>query len=480
MASSHSATPRPIPETAVALEIEPRGSQIGGTVCLPGSKSLTNRALLIAGLASGHSRLTNVLACDDSLYMIDALRSLGVEVREDPEAPLDSPTPVVRVRRSDGGGAFPVKRGDFYLGNAGTTTRFLTAALAASGGTYRVDGDERMRKRPIADLVRALNELGADVRAPSGCPPVEIHPGRWEGGDVDMSGRVSSQFISAVLLAAPLASNPVRIRIRGELVSRPYLDLTVEGMRRFGAWVRLDEKTPDGLPVFYVDPRRRYRSQLHTVEGDASAASYFFAAAAVTGATVRVEGVGKESAQGDLRAADVLAEMGCRVTKERDALQVVGADLLQSVDCDCSDMPDVVPTLAIAALFARGRSRLRGVPHLRYKESDRIASVATELRKLGGRVRELDDGLEIDGSLGPRGVDLHGATIDTWNDHRIAMAFSVAALVIPGVSIRDPHVVSKSFPGFFQALAAIGARVKFRLESGDVVEASPDAAGGKP
>jgi len=467
--SSHPATPRPIPRAAIAAEIQPLRVEFGGTVRLPGSKSLTNRALLIAGLASGRTRLENVLACDDSLYMIDALRALGVEVIE--EVPLSEPSPVLVLKRGDRGGPFSVKQGEFFFGNAGTTTRFLTAALAASGGTYRVDGDERMRKRPIADLVRALVELGADVRAPTGCPPVEIRPGSWNGGSVDMPGRISSQFISAVLMAAPLASGPVRVRVRGDLVSRPYIVLTVDLMRRFGAAIRVYDKTADGLPVFEIDPRRRYRSQLHFVEGDASAASYFFAAAAITGSTVRVEGVGRETAQGDLGAADVLAEMGCRVTKERDAVQVVGG-ILRGVDCDCADMPDVVPTLAVAAAFARGRTRIRGVPHLRHKESDRIASVASELRKLGVRVRELDDGLEVEGTLG-REETLQGATVETWNDHRIAMAFSVAGLVVPGVVIRDPHVVTKSFPSFFQAIAGLGANVDFVLADGGRVAAEP-------
>jgi 3-phosphoshikimate 1-carboxyvinyltransferase len=473
MSRSHPSTPGHIPETAIAAEIRGVGSDFGGTVRLPGSKSITNRILLVASLASGSSRLENVLACDDSLYMIDALRALGVTVDVDPSAGLDAPNPVLTVRRTDGGGAFPVKEGRFFFGNAGTTTRFLTAALAASRGRYVVDGDDRMRARPIADLIRALTTLGADVRAPSGCPPVEIGPGRWDGGDVDISGRVSSQFISAVLMAAPLASSRVRVRVSGELVSRPYIDLTVQGMRDFGARVWVYDKTDDGLPIFEIDPTRGYVGAHHVIEGDASAASYFWAAAALTGSTIRVEGIGKETVQGDLRCSEVLAEMGCRVTKERDAVQVVGG-LLRGIDCDCADIPDVVPTLAVVALFARGKTRLRGVPHLRHKESDRIASVASELRKIGGQVRELPDGLEIGGTSGKQDPHFTGAEIETWGDHRIAMAFAIAGLAIPGIVVARPQVVSKSFPSFFQALAGIGANVTFRQADGTTLDLTPE------
>jgi 3-phosphoshikimate 1-carboxyvinyltransferase len=231
-------------------------------------------------------------------------------------------------------------------------------------------------------------------------------------------------------------------------------------MRLFGARIFIDDRRPDGQPVFEVSAGRGYAGREYTVEGDASAASYFFAAAAVTQGSVRVEGVGKESLQGDARCADVIAAMGCRVKKGHDAITVTGG-LLRGVDWDCADIPDVVPTLAVVAAFARGRTRLRGVAHLRHKESDRILSVATELRKLGVHVKEMPDGLEIEGTLGADPTPLHGATIDSWGDHRIVMAFSVAALAVPDMVIREPHVVEKSFPGFFGALEALGARVEF-------------------
>jgi 3-phosphoshikimate 1-carboxyvinyltransferase len=446
-----------IPADAALVRVSPPRS-FGGTVRLPGSKSLTNRALLLAGLASGQSRLRNVLECDDSLYLTEALRHLGVEISGRFDRAGDS---LSELRVKGVGGPFPVKEGEFFLGNAGTATRFLTAALTTAGGRYRVDGDARMRERPIGDLVRALGQLGADIRAPTGCPPVEIGPGRLLGGEVHMPGSISSQFISAVLMASPLSLRPVVIRIsHGELVSRPYIDLTLECMKTFGAKAFLDDRTADGQPVFRVVAGRVYKGCDFFVEGDASAASYFYAAAAVTGATVRVEGVGRESPQGDLRCADVLAAMGCRVNKESDAVTVTGG-LLRGVDCNCADIPDVVPTLAAVAVLARGRTRLLGVSHLRYKESDRIVSLVSELGKLGAKVRELRDGIEIEGSLGQAHGALRGASIDTWGDHRIAMALSVASLAVPGIEVTRPQVVTKSYPGFFDDLRSLGAEVEF-------------------
>lgn len=442
-------------ELSSSLRVHPAPS-LEGTVRLPGSKSITNRALLLASLARGESVLRNALDCDDSRRLVAALERLGVAIEWDREAA------VIRVHGA--GGAYPVREGTFQAGNAGTVVRFLTAALAAMGGRYEIDGDERMRERPIAELVRALTELGADVAAPTGCPPVRIGPRPFHGGQVEVRGATSSQFISALLMAAPLVRDRVAVRVTGDVVSMPYIDLTIHAMRDFGARVFADLKRADGQPFYEVPAGSGYVGRDYSIEGDASTASYFYAAAAVTGSTLRVEGVGKESPQGDARSADVLAAMGCRVTKERDAVTVTGprppAGWLKGVDWDASGIPDVVPTLAVVALFASGKTRLRGVAHLRHKESDRIASVASEIRKLGGRVRELRDGLEVEGTLGPEPPALRGAPVDTWGDHRIAMAFSVAALVIPGVEIRDPQVVDKSFPGFFAALRGLGVRVE--------------------
>lgn len=444
------ASPPAVPPDAGAVRMHP-ASGVRGTIRVPGSKSLTNRALLVASLATGRSLLQGALDCDDSRYLAEALLRLGVGV----ERSEDGET----IAIEGVGGPYPVREGRFFLGNAGTACRFLTAALAACGGRYVVDGDRRMRQRPIGHLVEALGRLGADAEAPSGCPPVKVGPRPIVGGRVDIPGSVSSQFISAILMAAPLAPRRVDLRVVGEFVSRPYVELTLQCMRAFGGRAFLDDKRPDGLPVFEVPAGRGYQGREFQVEGDASTASYFYGAAAITGGTVRVEGVGKESLQGDARLADALAAMGCRVKKERDAVTVTGG-LLGKIDLDCSEIPDVVPTLAVVAAFARGRSRLRGVAHLRHKESDRILSVATELRKLGAEVRELPDGLDIEGTLGPGPSPLRGARIDTWGDHRIAMAFAMAGLVIRDIVIRSPQVVAKSFPGYFDALKSLGAGVE--------------------
>jgi 3-phosphoshikimate 1-carboxyvinyltransferase len=463
--------PESVPSTARAVRLHPV-TGLEGVVRLPGSKSMTNRALLMAALARGRSVLRNALDCDDSRHMIEALRRLGVAVT----CRREEATIVVEGV----GGPFPVRQGTFNAGNAGTTVRFLTAVLAACGGDYVVDGDERMRARPIGDLVRALATLGADISAPSGCPPVKIGPRPFVGGQIDIPGSTSSQFISAILLAAPLAEKRVKVRVTGELVSRPYIDLTIAAMRDFGARVFADDRRADGQPLFEVQTGRLYEGRDYSIEGDASTASYFFAAAALTGGTLRVEGVGKVSPQGDARAADVLAAMGCRVKKERDAITVTGprppAGFLRGVDWNCAEIPDVVPTLATVALFASGRTRLRGVAHLRHKESDRLRSVASELHKLGGEVKELRDGLEIEGTLGPRPSPLRGALVDPWADHRLAMALSVAGLVLPGIVIREPGVVAKSFPGFFDALRGLGVRVEF-LEEEPPAAARPAAPG---
>ncbi len=446
-----------LPPGVTAVRVSPP-PHMGGTVKLPGSKSLTNRALIMASFARGKTVLLNVLDCDDSRYLIAALRELGVSI----EKGTDEDT--LRVSGVDG--PFPVRKGRFYVGNAGTAARFLTAALAAGGGDYVVDGDERMRQRPIQHLVQALRDLGADVSAPTGCPPITIGQNSILGGRVNIPGSVSSQFISAILMAAPLAPRSVQLFVTEDLVSRPYLDLTIEGMKAFGANVRVSHKGYNAQPVFEVIAGCGYRGrEEYFVEGDASAASYFYGAAAVSGSSIRVEGVGKESSQGDARCADALAAMGCRVKKERDAITVAGPrppqGILKGVDYDCNEIPDVVPTLAVVALFAHGRTRLRGVGHLRHKESDRIASVASEIRKLGGTVKELPDGLEIEGTLGPQPSPLHGARIETWDDHRIAMAFSLAGLEIEGVVLEKPQVVSKSFPEYFEVLRSLGVAVTF-------------------
>lgn len=430
------------------LRIVPVEGPVDGVVELPGSKSITNRALLIAALARGESVLDNALFCDDSLHLGRALRDLGVPVLEDESRG--------RIAVDGAGGPFSVSSGRFFLGNAGTSTRFLTAALTLAPGDYIIDGDDRMRTRPIAELVSALRTLGATIEAPSGCPPVTIGSkdsrSRLSGGSVVMGGRTSSQFISAILLAAPLAGRDVEVIIEGECVSKPYLDITLGVMKQFGAHSYRDDGRADGRTSFCASAGKGYQGQDYRIEGDASSASYFLAAAALTGGKINIEGVGRMSVQGDAQFADVLAAMGCHVKKDVDSIGIAG-DILRGVEVDCGDMPDIVPTLAVVALFARGRTRIRNVAHLRYKESDRLRSVATELKKLGGRIKELPDGLEVEES------SLEGATLETWNDHRLAMAFSVAGLRVPDVVIRDPKVVSKSFPDYFSRLTDLGVEV---------------------
>ena len=455
-----------IPSDASYVRIEP-GQFAGGTVSLPGSKSLTNRALLISSLVQGESILMNALDCDDSRHLSKALKALGVRISSEAGGPRCASKDALNFTVSGGLDGYSVKEGVYDLGNAGTATRFLTAALTVSGGNYVVDGDERMRQRPIHQLVEALRGLGAEVSCPSGCPPVEIGPRVLQGGRVNIAGNTSSQFISAILMVAPMAREDVEVRLVGEVLSAPYLELTLRTMQDFGVRVDIHDDESDGQLVYHVDSRKWYKSREYFVEGDASTASYFFAAAALTGTTVRVEGVGKVSRQGDLRFADVLAQMGCHVKKDVDSITVTGPkEMLEGVVNNCSDMPDIVPTLAVVAAFSRGRTRLHGVPHLRFKESDRIASVASELRKLGVEVRELDDGLKINGPDGPDGFSLHGGRIDSWGDHRIAMALSLAGLLIPGVEIGDPQVVTKSYPGFFETMSGLGGRSVFYSAEG--------------
>ncbi len=458
MAAHSSFSPGDFPK---ALSVHPVSEPFSGTVSLPGSKSITNRALLIASLAEGQSQLSNALYCDDSLYLAEALKKMGVEVTLNEES---------RSFVVDGcGGGLPGTSAEIYLGNAGTSTRFLTSVLTLSRGYYVIDGNERMRERPIGDLVKALSDLGVTIQDTKGFPPVYIGEKKWaddpssrptrnpfKGGTVTMSGHTSSQFISAILLTAPMAGMDTEVVIEGECVSRPYLDITLEVMNQFGAKAWADEGRADGRLSFVVRGGTGYSGRSYPVEGDASSASYFLAAAAITGGKVRVEGVGRDSVQGDARFADVLARMGCHVKKDADVVSLNWAEPLKGVREDCNEMPDIVPTLTVVALFARGKTVIRNVPHLRHKESDRIASVATELRKLGAKIKENPDGLEIEPT------ELHGGTLETWGDHRLAMAFSLVSMVVPGVVIKDPHVVEKSFPEYFQVIQEFGVHVEAR------------------
>ncbi len=410
-----------------------------GTVALPGSKSISNRALLLAAQSRGTTTLRGLLDADDTRMMLAALRALGVEVE----------TSEAETVVQGCGGRFPNAAAKLFLGNAGTAMRPLAAALAFAGGTYELDGVARMRERPIGDLVDALNALGARVRylGSDGYPPLAIEPAAPMGGDiVDIKGDVSSQFVSALLMAAPLMAPPngLRIRVPGALISQPYVSLTLRLMSRFGVEVAREGQ------VFHVS-RGEYTSPgTFVVEGDASGASYFLALGVIAGGPVRVTGVGKASVQGDIAFARVLEAAGGHVAWGEDWIEARGGEPLHAFDVDCTDIPDAAMTGAIVACFASGRSVLRGIASWRVKETDRIAAMATELRKLGANVEEGSDFLTVEGPVAWR-----DAEIDTYDDHRIAMCFSLAAASGKRITIRDPDCVAKTFPDYFDRLATL-------------------------
>ncbi|MBT0961940.1 bifunctional 3-phosphoshikimate 1-carboxyvinyltransferase/cytidylate kinase [Denitromonas iodatirespirans] len=414
-----------------------------GTVRLPGSKSISNRVLLLAALADGQTRVHDLLRSDDTERMLEALRTLGVNWQ------CDAASGAYRV---DGvAGRFPVTEADLFLGNAGTAFRPLTAALALSGGNYRLSGVPRMHERPIGDLVDALSQLGAAITytGNAGYPPLSIGKGAIRaGGTVSVRGDVSSQFLTALLMAAPLTGVEIHIEVVGELISKPYIEITLNLMARFGVTV-----TREGWQRFTVPGGVRYRSpgDIH-VEGDASSASYFLAAGAVGGGPVRVEGVGRDSIQGDVRFAEAIAQLGVEVTLGDTWIEARGpADgRLKAFDMDLNHIPDAAMTLAVMAVFCDGPCHLRNIASWRVKETDRIAAMATELRKLGVEVEEFDDALRV---VPP--TELRHAAIDTYDDHRMAMCFSLISLAGVGVTINDPACVNKTFPVYFDAYRSI-------------------------
>ena len=433
------------------LDLQPIRA-VRGTVRLPGSKSISNRTLLLAALAEGNTTLREVLDSDDTGYMLTALRALGVRC----EAAGPRAMTVHGVN-----GVFPGKKADLFLGNAGTVLRPLTAVLALCGGEYGIDGVARMHERPIGDLVDALHQLGAqiDYLGSPGFPPLKIRPGKLKTqAEVSIRGNVSSQYLSGLLMALPLLGVKMLVRIEGELISKPYVEITLNAMRRFGVVVERDGWMSFTVPAGarYVSPGELY------VEGDASSASYFLAAGAISGLTgggpVRVEGVGRNSTQGDVRFAEALEQMGAAVSMSEHWIEAGAGDdakkrgRLRAVDLDCNHIPDAAMTLAVAALFADGTTTLRNIASWRVKETDRIAAMAIELVKLGATVEEGADYLRITPPAPWR-----PATIDTYDDHRMAMCFSLAALGGVPVRINDPGCVAKTFPDYFQVLAGITA-----------------------
>jgi 3-phosphoshikimate 1-carboxyvinyltransferase len=422
--------------------------RVSGTVRLPGSKSISNRFLLLAALAHGTTRLFDPLDSDDTRRMAEALRVLGVDIRAFDGRHLE-------VRGA--GGRFPVRKCELSLGNAGTAFRPLTAVLALNGGEYRLSGVPRMHERPIGDLVDALRSVGADIDylGREGYPPLAIHRGRIRTGiPLRVRGGVSSQFLTALLLALPLTGAASRIDVEGELISKPYIEITLNTLRRFGVDVEREDWRAFSIPA---GARYRAPGDLH-VEGDASSASYFLAAGAISGLTgggpVRVEGVGRQSIQGDVRFTEVLERMGAGIAMGDNWIEAgagVSTGRLRAFDLDFNAIPDAAMTAAVAALFADGASVLRNIGSWRVKETDRLAAMATELRKLGATVEEGADHLRI---TPPAALTRHAA-IDTYDDHRIAMCFSLVAVGGVPVRINDPGCVAKTFPEYFRVLAGI-------------------------
>ena len=406
-------------------------------VRVPGSKSLTNRALIVAALASGKSRLTGALDSEDTRVMVDGLKTLDVAVEHDPDAATIDVTGCT--------GRVKAKGAELFVANSGTSLRFLTALCATGRGTFRLDGTPRMRERPVADLLQALNGLGAITRSDlgTGCPPVTVEASGLDGGYAFVKGDVSSQFLSGLLMALPAAKDQTTVEVEGTLVSQPYVAMTLDVMEAFG--VRIGNHK---FRRFNVKPAC-YAGRPYAVEPDASAASYFFAAAAVSGATITVEGLGTRSVQGDMGFVDVLEHLGCTVDRKPTETTVTGGPL-RGVDVDMNPISDTVMTLAVIALFAQGVTRIRNVGHIRHKETDRIAALATELRKLGAAVDEHPDGLVI---VPP--AQITPARIATYDDHRMAMAFAVAGLKAEGITILDPGCVAKTYPGFWEDLAKL-------------------------
>ncbi|OGR30224.1 MAG: 3-phosphoshikimate 1-carboxyvinyltransferase [Desulfobacca sp. RBG_16_60_12] len=410
------------------IEIKPH-TPVEATLTLPGSKSYTHRALMAAALAGGESVLTNALAAEDTELTARALAQLG--------AGVDWQGTTIRVM-GRGGRWLPAPL-PIYLGNSGTSMRFLTALTALGEGEYLLTGTARLCQRPLGELLDALRQVG--VRAESeqgdGCPPVRV-TGGLTGGRARLSGGTSSQYLSALLFIGPLAPKGLEIDITGELVSRPYVDLTLEVLGEFGiTYYR------EGYRFFQLPGGQCYLPQTYEIEADASSASYFWAAAALTGGRVTITNLGLESSQGDAAFPEVLERMGCAIESTPAGLTVTGGPL-KGVAVDMAAMPDLVPTLAVLAAFAQGDTVITGVAHLRHKESDRLVAVVTELQKMGVEARETPDGLVI------RGGTPHGAVIHTYNDHRIAMSFAVAGLKAEGVRITDPDCVAKSFPDFWE------------------------------
>ena len=407
-------------------------SHCNGVVTIPGSKSYTHRALILSSLADGESVLINGLRCEDTEHTVQALIKFGVEVFWESD----------RVRVLGRGGKFKGTDDRIDVGNSGASMRFLTALAALKKGVTLLDGSERMRKRPIGELLNGLGELGVKAYSQKGddCPPVVVESHGLKGGRARIKGVESSQFLSGLLMVAPYALRDVNIEVTGPLASKPYVDITRDVMSAFGVEIQ-----SQGYRSFFIKAGQRYLPQKYQIEGDASNASYFFSAAAVCKGRVKVKNLNPATIQGDIGFLEILERMGCRVTRGSDWVEVLGGEFY-GIEIDMNEMPDLVPTLAVTAAFAQGNTVIQNIRHLRFKESDRLHALAVELSKMGIRVREGEDWLEIEGGKP------HGAEIETYDDHRMAMSFAIAGLVIPGVKIKGERCVDKSFPGFWEVL----------------------------
>lgn len=417
------------------IDIQPL-SKINAEIYVPGSKSITQRALIAAALASGESCLTGPLASEDTQYTSEALRLMGVGIH------VETDKWIVKGR----GGNISPPGSDIYLGNNGTATRFLTSVAAMGDGIFNITGDKRMEERPIEPLMRALQGWGVEIESinRTGCPPLRINAHGISGGKTVLPEGKSSQYLSSLLLVAPYAKQEALLDVQGEVLSKPYVRMTMAVMASFGVNVVCN----DSLTSFQI-PQGEYSARTYDIEGDASSASYFWAAAAITGGDVRVANVPEPSLQGDAVLVDIFERMGCGVERDAKGTRVIGPEKLIGVEVDMGDCPDVVPTLAVVASQAHGRTVIKNIEHLRIKECDRLHVMAVELAKLGAQVQEKQDALIIEGQ-GGNASRMQGAVIETYNDHRIAMSFAVAGLVVPGMQIKGEGCVVKSFPDFWE------------------------------
>ena len=425
------------------LLIHPVARPIDATVRVPGSKSITNRALLLAALCEGKSRLEGALFSDDTHYMSQALIQLGVPVSSDAKGEW--------FEVEGQGGRFRGEA-DLFLGNAGTAVRFLSAALCLGEGTFNLDGVPRMRQRPIGDLLGALRSLGAKIESANECLPLEIEANGLKGGAVSIRGDASSQFLSALLLIGPKTRDGLDIEIVGPLFSKPYVEMTLSMLSQWGA-----TSSTEDLKRFHIAGGQNFSPQTYAIEPDASGASYFFAAAALTGGKIRIKNLGKDALQGDVAFVDILAQMGCAVKKGKHFIEVRGPQngALRGGSFDMNAVSDTVMTLAAIAPFASEPVEIKNVAHIRGKETDRLSALSTELTRLGVKVEERADGLLIHPAK-----KLKRASIKTYDDHRMAMSFAITGLKSPGIEIRDPGCVAKTFPDFFERLEKVADKAR--------------------